>query len=111
MGALKKDWYKQLAKESEDLDRIRAKPGRNILSPAPDYSEMVPPFRGLSRQLLSLQEACDHPSLKVSMTTLRKLIKERMIFAHPRGRFVKIPIEEIENYCERERLRGMKRYA
>lgn len=111
MGALKKDWYKLLAASTRDLDGIRARPGRDKLAPLPDVSELVPPFRGISRQLLTPKEACEHPGLRVSMTTLRKLLKEKKIFAHPRGRFIYIPIEEIENYCERERLLGVERYA
>lgn len=109
MTALKKDWYKGLARESEDLDSIRAKPGRKLLSPVPDVAEMIPPFRGLSRQLLTMKEAAE--KLHVSMTTLRARIRERLLFTHPRGRFVYIPIEECENYSERERLRGMERHA
>jgi hypothetical protein len=111
MTALKKDWYKAAAKDAGDLEKIRSRSSRAKLSPVPDVTERVPPFRGLSRKLLTLKEACEHPSLNISMTTLRKLLKDRMIFAHPRGRYIYIPIEEIENYCERERLRGMDRYA
>lgn len=109
MAALKKDWYKPLAKESEDLDKIRQKPGRKLLSPVPDVAEMIPPFRGLSRQLLTIPDAAVR--LDISVTTLRLRIKERLIFTHPRGRFIYIPIEECENYSERERLRGMERHA
>lgn len=110
MAALKKDWYKPLAKESDDLDKIRQKPGRKLLSPVPDVAEMIPPFRGLSRaELLTLQQAAE--KLSISVTTLRLRIKERLIFTHPRGRFIYIPIEECENYSERERLRGMERHA
>lgn len=108
MTALKKDWFRGAAKETEDLDRIRPR-ARTGLAAVPGVSEMIPPFRGLSKQLLTMKQACE--KLKVSMTTLRARIREKLIFTHPRGRLVYIPIEECENYSERERLRGMERHA
>lgn len=109
MKALKPGWYKEFSKGSEDLDLIQPATARKPLAPIPAVADMVPPFRGLSRQLLTMKEACAHPSLKVSMTTLRKLLRERMIFAQPRGRLIYIPIEEIENYNARAQLRDRER--
>jgi excisionase family DNA binding protein len=109
-AALKKDWYKAAAKEAEDLDKIRSRSARAKLTPVPDVTERVPPFRGLSRlPLLTYKEACE--KLEICMTTLRALIKRRMIFPHGRGRKVRIPIEECERYAEREVLLRMERNA
>jgi len=109
MKELPKDWFRDLAKGSEDLDQIRPTTKRKTLHVPGDEAEMVPPFRGVSTRLYSMREACE--IMKCSITTLRKLLRERMIFPHPRGRFVYIPEEEIANYNARAQLRYQRRHA
>lgn len=110
MTALKKDWWKDAARDGRDLEKIRGGSSRARLTPLPDVTERVPPFRGLSRQsLLTLAETCAR--LDICMTTLRSLMKRRMIFAHGRSRSVRIPIEECENYAEREFLLRVEKNA
>lgn len=102
-------WYETLAKDSQDLDEIRPAGARPLKPPPPESAE-VPPFKGISRlPLLTKRECCE--IIGCGMTFLETQIRNKMIFPQPRGRLVKIPIEEIENYNERERLRFMKKYA
>jgi hypothetical protein len=104
--AIKSDWYIQLAKGSGDAEKIQPSKGR---AAPPAESQTVPPFCGKSRKLLTKVEAC--AELECSLTHLHNQLRARMIFAESRGRLVYIPIEECQNYRERERLRCLERYA
>lgn len=109
MKELEPDWFKTLSKKHVDLDKIRAIT-RKTLTPPPVSSMEVPPFRGLSRtDLLTRAEAAK--KLEMGMTTLDKLIRDKLIFPQYRGRLVKIPIEEIENYNVRASIEREKRHA
>lgn len=109
MAALDKDWFRDIAKGSEDLDTIRPAFVRKQLRISGDEAVMVPPFVGLSSRLYTMKEAC--AAIPCSMTTLRKMLRERMIFPHPRGRLIYIPQEEIANYNARAQLRYQRKHA
>jgi excisionase family DNA binding protein len=107
---LGKDWFKEIAKGNPDLDKILPA-GRRALAPPPSSTEDVPPFRASSRlPLFTREEAAG--KLEVGVSTLDRLIRDRLIFPHYRGRLVRVSIEEIENYNQREAIeRERKRHA
>lgn len=106
--ALQKDWYIELAKGHDDLSRIQPAGRKTLVSP-PFEPATIPPFRGISRELLTKKEASE--KLGVSTTFIDKQIRSRMIFPQPRGRLIYIPIEEVENYIRREQERYMELHA
>jgi hypothetical protein len=108
-ASIKPNWFVELAKGGEDLARIQPA-GKKPLAPPPIEANEIPPFRGISRlPLLTRMQACD--VIGCCLTHLDKQIRGRMIFPQPKGRRVMIPIEEIENYFERERLKFQRKHA
>lgn len=105
---LGKNWFIEMASGNADLAKIHPA-GRKPPAPPPASTDEIPPFRGLSRKLLTRNEASAR--LSISLTTLDKLLRDRLIFAHPRGRLVYIPEEECENYVKRAMIERERRHA
>lgn len=100
--AVKKNWFEDLAQDNADLALIKPI-ARKAPAPIPLVTAEIPPFKGISREPLKTRsEAAD--LMGCCLSFLDGQIRDRMIFPQYKGRFVMIPVEEIENYWERSRM-------
>ncbi len=109
---LSKDWY--LETQTAAVLPMPSRPAPASKA-QPLLMNEIPPFRGISRHLLTRLEACEELSKgrpkPCSFSFLDKQIRIGMIYPTPRGRLVMIPIEEIENFNARSQIMYTRRHA